>query len=101
MASSEKFEAGLRMILEAVDETAHEGRAPLSTGAMRAELERLARMRGRPAFYPYLGSGIGRGARAMLADGRWVLDFALGVGVHFFGHGNHNLIEKAIRAAGA
>jgi hypothetical protein len=50
MASSEKFEADLRMILEAVDEAAHEGRAPLNTGAMRAELERLARMRGRPAF---------------------------------------------------
>ena len=35
----------------------------------------------------------------MLSDGRWVLDFALGVGVHFFGHGNLDLIETAIRAA--
>lgn len=99
MASSEKFEAGLRMILEAVDEAAHAGRAPLSTGAMRAELERLARMRGRPIFYPYLGSGIGRGARAMLADGRWVLDFTLGIGVNLFGHGDPDLIATAIRAA--
>jgi 4-aminobutyrate aminotransferase-like enzyme len=96
--SSEKFETGLRMILEAADEAAREGRAPLSAGAMRAELERLARMRGRPAFYPYLGSGLGRGARAMLADGRWVLDFALGIGVHLFGHGDPDLIATAIRA---
>ena len=34
MASSEKFETGLRMILEAVDEAAREGRAPFSAGAM-------------------------------------------------------------------
>jgi 4-aminobutyrate aminotransferase-like enzyme len=96
---SEKFETGIRMILEAADEAARAGRAPLTAGAMRAELERLARMRGRPAFYPYLGSGIGRGARAMLADGRWVLDFALGIGVHLFGHGDPDLIATAIRAA--
>jgi 4-aminobutyrate aminotransferase-like enzyme len=35
----------------------------------------------------------------MLADGRWVLDFALGIGVHLFGHGNLDLIETAVRAA--
>jgi acetylornithine aminotransferase len=99
MASQEKFEAALRLMLEAIDERAREARAPLSPDAMRAELERLARMRGRPAFYPYLGSGVGRGARAMLADGRWVLDFALGIGVHLFGHGDRDLIATAIRAA--
>jgi 4-aminobutyrate aminotransferase-like enzyme len=98
-SSSEKFETGLRMILEAVDEAARDDHAPLSASAMRAELERLTQMRGRPAFYPYLGSGIGRGARAMLADGRWVLDFALGIGVHLFGHGDPDLIATAIRAA--
>lgn len=75
--------------------------AQLDADTMQAELAELAILRGRPAFYPYLGSGVGRGARAMLADGRWVLDFALGVGVHFFGHGNHDLIETAIRAAAA
>lgn len=99
MDSQEKFEAGLRLMLEALDERAREARAPLNADEMRAELERLARMRGRPAFYPYLGSGVGRGARAMLADGRWVLDFALGIGVHLFGHGDRDLVATAIRAA--
>jgi 4-aminobutyrate aminotransferase-like enzyme len=99
MGSSEKFEAALRLMLEAVDDAAREGRGPLSAEGMRAELDRLARMRGRPAFYPYLGSGVGRGSRAMLADGRWVLDFALGIGVHLFGHGDRDLIATAIRAA--
>lgn len=99
MAAAEKFEAALRLMLEALDERAREAHAPLSADEMRAELERLARVRGRPAFYPYLGSGVGRGARAMLADGRWVLDFALGIGVHLFGHGDRDLIATAIRAA--
>jgi len=101
MALDSKFEQGLRLMLEAIAEEQTAGRAPLTAAEMERELDEIARLRGRPAFYPYLGSGFGRGARAMLADGRWVIDFALGIGVHLFGHGNHDLIETAIRAAAA
>src|SRR5689334_23791288 len=96
-----KFEQGLRLMLEAIADAESAAIAPLSPAAMKAELDELAKLRARPAFYPYLGSGVGRGARAMLADGRWVLDLALGIGVHLFGHGNLDLIETAIRAAAA
>jgi 4-aminobutyrate aminotransferase-like enzyme len=100
MDFGEKFERGLRLTMEAIAEAESDGRPPpLDSAAMQSELAEIARLRGRPAFYPYLGSGLGRGARAMMADGRWVLDFALGVGVHFFGHGNLDLVETAIRAA--
>jgi acetylornithine/N-succinyldiaminopimelate aminotransferase len=97
MNFGEQFERGLRLMLESIAQ-AQSGAtaAPLDTAAMQAELAELATLRGRPAFYPYLGSGLGRGACAMLSDGRWVLDFALGV--HLFGHGNLDLIETAIRA---
>src|SRR5579883_1934142 len=94
-----KFEQGLRLLLEAITEATNAPKPPLSPAAMHEELAELAGLRGRPAFYPYLGSGIGRGARAMLADGRWVLDLALGIGVHLFGHGNLDLIATALRAA--
>jgi 4-aminobutyrate aminotransferase-like enzyme len=94
-----RFEQGLRLMLDAVAEAEQTGNPPLAPAAMMAELNDLAAHRGRAAFYPYLGSGIGRGARAMLADGRWVLDLALGIGVHLFGHGNLDLIEAAMRAA--
>jgi 4-aminobutyrate aminotransferase-like enzyme len=94
-----KFEQGLRLLLEAVADAQNHATAPLTSDGMTAELAEIAELRGRPAFYPYLGAGVGRGARAMLADGRWVLDFALGIGVHLFGHGNLDLIEAAIRAA--
>src|SRR6516225_5594362 len=94
-----KFEQGLRLMLDALAEAQHSAKPSLTPATMMAELDELAALRGRAAFYPYLGSGIGRGARAMLADGRWVLDLALGIGVHLFGHGNLDLIETAIRAA--
>ena len=94
-----KFEQGLRLMLEAVADAQNHATAPLAPDGMTAELAEIAALRGRPAFYPYLGAGVGRGARAMLADGRWVLDFALGIGVHLFGHGNLDLIETALRAA--
>jgi 4-aminobutyrate aminotransferase-like enzyme len=94
-----KFEQGLRLMLEAVADAQNHADAPLTPDAMTAELAEIAVLRGRPVFYPYLGAGVGRGARAMLADGRWVLDFALGIGVHLLGHGNLDLIETAVRAA--
>ena len=93
-----KFSEGLRLIREAIAE-ANAGPAPLTPEQMQAELDELAALRGRPPFLPYLGSGLGRGARTMLADGRWVLDLALGIGVHLFGHGDPDLVDTAIRAA--
>ncbi|HTY56263.1 MAG TPA: aminotransferase class III-fold pyridoxal phosphate-dependent enzyme [Candidatus Binataceae bacterium] len=101
MTHDEKFERGLSLMLEAIAYAEQSPTAPIGAAEMERELNELAGFRARPAFYPYLGSGVGRGARAMLADGRWVLDFALGIGVHLFGHGNLDLIETAIRAAAA
>jgi 4-aminobutyrate aminotransferase-like enzyme len=94
-----KFEQGLQLMREAIAEVQVSAAPPLTASEMMTEFDELATMRSRPAFYPYLGSGVGRGARVMLADGRWVLDLALGIGVHLFGHGNLDLIETAIRAA--
>ncbi|MGD0073666.1 MAG: aminotransferase class III-fold pyridoxal phosphate-dependent enzyme [Candidatus Binataceae bacterium] len=99
MTSGAKFEQGLRLMLEAIAAAEQDSTASLSHSDMENALAELAGFRARPAFYPYLGSGVGSGARAMLADGRWVLDFALGIGVHLFGHGNPDLIETALRAA--
>jgi acetylornithine/N-succinyldiaminopimelate aminotransferase len=96
-----KFEAGLKLIREAIAEAHRAATPPLSADEMRSALAEVAELRGRAAFYPYLGAGFGRGARAMLADGRWVIDLALGIGVHLFGHGDQDLIETAMRAAAA
>lgn len=103
--SQPSFQRGLDLILEAIAQQQRESRttprasdsAPEQTHAQ--SLERIARLRGRPLFFPYLGSGLGRGARVQTADGRWLLDFATGIGVHFFGHSHPDLVRTALAAA--
>jgi 4-aminobutyrate aminotransferase-like enzyme len=94
-----EFEHGLRMMLDAIARAQQAGFPDASRVDMAAELEKLPALRGRLPFFDYLGSGLGRGSRALLADGRWVLDFTLGIGVHLFGHGDLDLLETALRAA--
>lgn len=93
-----QFERGLRMMLDAIAR-AQEADFPDTPAIDMAALDKLASLRGRPPFFDYLGSGLGRGARTRLANGRWMLDFTLGIGVHLFGHGNLDLVETAIRAS--
>ncbi len=93
------FERGLRLMLDAIARAQQAGFPDAPVLDMAGALRKLAELRGRAPFFDYLGSGMGRGAWARLADGRWVLDFTLGIGVHLFGHGNLDLIETAIRAA--
>lgn len=78
------FQRGLDLILEAI--AAQQAEYRLSDAVEQfdpQQLDRIARLRGRPLFFPYLGSGLGRGARVRTADGRWLLDLAIGIGVHF------------------
>jgi len=55
--------------------------------------------RGGKLWYPYLGSGIGNGALVELLDGSVKYDFISGIGVHYWGHSHHALIEASIDAA--
>ena len=59
-----KFDQGLALMLKAIADNADSGPPLLNPAAMQSELAELTALRGRPAFYPYLGSGSGRGARA-------------------------------------
>jgi 4-aminobutyrate aminotransferase-like enzyme len=55
--------------------------------------------RGAPLFYPYIGSGIGKGPLVELADGSIKYDFISGIGVHHWGHSHPALIEAMLDAA--
>lgn len=55
--------------------------------------------RGLPLWYPYIGSGIGKGALVELLDGSVKYDFISGIGVHFFGHNHPVLTEATIDAS--
>ena len=62
-------------------------------------LDRFAQQRGGKLWYPYLGSGIGKGALVELMDGSVKYDFIIGIGVHHFGHSHPELIGTSIDAA--
>ncbi|MGE0827201.1 MAG: aminotransferase class III-fold pyridoxal phosphate-dependent enzyme [Candidatus Binatia bacterium] len=96
--SHEKFRHGLDLILEVVAEIQAQTTVR-DTETYSAQLQRVAQLRGRPLFFPYLGSGVGQGAKVRTADGRWLLDFAIGIGVHFFGHSHPDLLRTALAAA--
>src|ERR1051325_308277 len=91
-----KIRQGIELVLEGLREC---DEPPLAAEGYRSLVAELGRLRGRDLFLPYLSSGRGCGARVRLADGRSVLDFALGIGVHFFGHGDPDLIRTALEAA--
>ncbi len=58
-------------------------------------LDQFATDRGGGLFYPYIGSGLGRGPLVELADGSVKYDMIGGIGVHIMGHGH-----PALHAAG-
>jgi 4-aminobutyrate aminotransferase-like enzyme len=62
-------------------------------------LKRFSGLRGASLYYPYLGSGMGRGALVELADGSVKYDFISGIGVHYLGHNHPALLEAGVDAA--
>lgn len=61
--------------------------------------EEIKKSRGRPLFYPALYSGLGNGSLVELIDGSVKYDFIAGIGTHFFGHSDIDLLSVAIEAA--
>ncbi|MBI3395123.1 MAG: aminotransferase class III-fold pyridoxal phosphate-dependent enzyme [Spirochaetia bacterium] len=67
--------------------------------ASRDTMQSLSGMRGTDLFYPYLGSGFGRGPFVELIDGSVKYDFIAGIGVHFLGHGHPAVVRAALDGA--
>lgn len=59
-------------------------------------LKAFADCRGSSLWYPYIGSGIGKGPFVELLDGSVKYDFISGIGVHHFGHSHPELISASI-----
>lgn len=62
-------------------------------------LDTFGQIRGGNLYFPYLGSGVGRGPFVELADGSVKLDFITGIGVHGFGHSDPRLLDAGVDAA--
>ena len=59
----------------------------------------FARYRGGSLWYPYIGSGFGKGALVELADGSIKYDFICGIGPHYFGHNHPMIVDANVEAA--
>lgn len=55
--------------------------------------------RANPLWYPYLGSGFGKGSLVELLDGSVKYDFITGIGVHTFGHSHPEIVGACLDAA--
>ncbi|MEM9159743.1 MAG: aminotransferase class III-fold pyridoxal phosphate-dependent enzyme [Verrucomicrobiota bacterium] len=55
--------------------------------------------RGGNRYFPFIGSGVGRGPFVELGDGSVKLDFINGIGSHPFGHSHPAIMESALRAS--
>jgi acetylornithine/N-succinyldiaminopimelate aminotransferase len=62
-------------------------------------IQKFEKHRGAKLWFPYLGSGFGKGALVELMDGSIKYDFICGIGPHFFGHDHAALISSGIDAA--
>ncbi len=62
-------------------------------------LAAFAEWRGTPLWFPFLGSGLGKGSLVELLDGSVKYDFISGLGPHYFGHSHPLLIESGLDAA--
>lgn len=75
------------------------GPAPDLAERAKQTLDETGKYRGRPLFYPYMGTGAGRGAYVELEDGSVKLDLINGIGVNIFGHAHPRLRAAAVRGA--
>ena len=89
--------AGLREAKAEITET----RPPQSELAqsMTDYIDMATRSRGKGLFVPYVGSAIGNGPLVELVDGSVKMDMVCGIGPHFFGHSDEDLIATALEAA--
>ncbi|MDZ4755211.1 MAG: aminotransferase class III-fold pyridoxal phosphate-dependent enzyme [Phycisphaerae bacterium] len=103
-SSSVAVQAAIHTILREVRERQSEitGARPASAEhkvTLDAWLKRSAEVKGRPALFPYVGSGLGHGPLVELVDGSVKWDLISGIGVHMFGHSDPEIMEANIRSA--
>lgn len=109
MLNSESFQQdsrileAKRLVLEALKdhqkEIALKPADPQLILSYETMLNELNQARGGKLWHPYLGSGFGKEALVELMDGSIKYDFISGIGVHFFGHSDPDIVASSFDAA--
>ncbi len=69
------------------------------TTTLKRKMEKIAAMRGRPLYHPYIGTGAGNGVFVELEDGSVKLDLINGIGIHLMGHAHPRVMKAAVRGS--
>ncbi|MES2964693.1 MAG: aminotransferase class III-fold pyridoxal phosphate-dependent enzyme [Bdellovibrionota bacterium] len=104
IADSQKIQSLISQLVAEVvrEEEALAGiRPPQAEAADSAKkiMDETNRVRGRPLFYPYIGTGAGHGPYVESVDGSVKLDLINGIGVNIFGHAHPRLLAASVRGA--
>jgi 4-aminobutyrate aminotransferase-like enzyme len=104
LAASDRVRSAIDLIVEEVKShsariTDVRGPEMQATESYEELIARAAAVRGRGLLYPYIGSGLGNGALVELADGSVKWDMICGIGVHFFGHSEPELVRASLEAS--
>lgn len=75
------------------------GPDPEREAAAKDMITKAGAVRGRPLFFPFIGTGLGRGPYVELEDGSVKLDLINGIGIHIMGHSHPRVIAASLRAA--
>jgi acetylornithine/N-succinyldiaminopimelate aminotransferase len=66
---------------------------------MQEKVKRMGELRGRPLFYNYISSGVGRGPYVQLEDGSVKMDLINSIGVHVLGHSHPRVMTAMVKGA--
>lgn len=66
---------------------------------MQEKVKRMGELRGRPLFYNYMSSGVGRGPYVQLEDGSVKMDLINSIGVHVLGHSHPRIMTAMVQGA--
>ena len=104
IADSQKIQTLISQLVAEVsreEESLGSIRPPQEMAAESAKkmMDDTNRVRGRPLFYPFVGTGAGRGAYVESEDGSVKLDLINGIGVNIFGHAHPRVLAASVRGA--
>lgn len=102
--SDPRIEKARNLILETLKEhqakiTGVKGPSDKLKTPYQEAIAQFEALRGGKLYYPYLGSGFGKGALVELNDGSIKYDMITGIGPHVFGHSDPDVINAALEGA--
>lgn len=98
-----RVKEGKKLILEALADHQKELKISQAKSSLKKQYEELlknyAQIRGANLWFPYIGSGFGKGPLVELCDGSVKYDFITGIGPNYLGHCHPDIVSTGIDAA--